>query len=245
MSYFGVSLGNATNRRRLQTMSVRFIQQNFVKYNKGKGFLCCHVDAQHAAPPESDLFTDNIAAQLIAQTGCAGIIGTISRTKADLNRKPDGKNNEALQEYRSTINDILLYLDILDNTNHRVTKPYLHLTIHGMKDIHYGPYGIEIGTLHGQSCSPEVRAWFQKMLVAQSQELFPQLNIIFDHKFAGNDSILFHRLGDGDNHRGYGPNFHTFQIELARTLREDYQSEIVELFSRVIIQFQEAFVHQK
>lgn len=224
-------------------MSVSFIQQSFMKYNKGKGFLCCHVDAQHAAPPEADQFTDTIATQLISQTGCAGIIGTVSRTKADLNREPDGKNNEALREYRSTINDILLYLNILDPQTYQVMKPYLHLTIHGMKDVHYGPYGIEIGTLHGQACSPKVRDWFHKTLVEQSQKLLPKLNIVFDQKFVGNSSIMFHRLGDKEDHPGYGANFHTFQIELARTLRKDYQSEIIALLSRIILQFQDAFVY--
>jgi hypothetical protein len=226
-------------------MSLKFIRRNYVKYNKGTGFLCCHVDAQHASPPEADRFTDKIAAKLIAQTGCAGIIGTVSRTKADLNRGPDGKNNDALQEYRDTIKEILNHLGILDYNKHQVTKPYLHLSIHGMKDVHHGPYAIEIGTLHGQSCSPETKDWLQEFLTVKAQEILPEIDVIFDEIFDGDESIVFHRLGDKEDYPGYGFNFHTFQIEIARTLREDYLPEIVELFSQIIVDFQIKFVNQQ
>lgn len=226
-------------------MSLKFIRRNYVKYNKGTGFLCCHVDAQHAALPEADRFTGKIAAKLISQTGCAGIISTVSRTKADLNRGPDGKNNEALQEYRDAIKELLNHLGILDDEKHQVTKPYLHLSIHGMKDVHHGPYAIEIGTLHGQSCSPEIKAWFQTILTTKSQEILPKIDVIFDERFWGDKSIVFHRLGDEEDYPGYGFNFHTFQIEVSRTLRENYLSEIVELFSQIIVDFQTKFVNQQ
>lgn len=226
-------------------MSLKFIRRNYVKYNKGTGYLCCHVDAQHATPPKADRFTDKITTELIFQTGCAGIIATVSRTKADLNREPDGQNNEALQEYRDTIKEILHHLNILDYEKHQVTKPYLHLSIHGMKNAHHGPYAMEVGTLNGKSCSTEIREWFQKILTAKAKEILPDINIIFDEVFDGDESIVFHRLGDKKNYPGYGENFHTFQIEISRTLREDYPSEIVEIFSQVIGNFQTTFVRQQ
>lgn len=46
-------------------MPVPFIQQNFLKYNKGKGFISGHVEALHAMPPAADKFTDKIAEKLI------------------------------------------------------------------------------------------------------------------------------------------------------------------------------------
>jgi N-formylglutamate amidohydrolase len=220
----------------------KFIYRKYLKYNKGNGYICCHVDALHAVPPTSDLFTDRIVTQLIDQTGCAGIIGTISRKKADLNRSPNGENDEALHEYRHALKDILRHLDILDQENQKATKPYLHLGLHGMKDVHHGPCAIEIGTLRGRSCSADVRDWFQEIIIRKSREIAPRMVFVFDKKFKGHKSIGFHRLGNRKDYPGYGRNFHSFQIEISRTLREKKLSEIVALFSHVILQFQETFV---
>ncbi|MFC3885412.1 hypothetical protein ACFOU2_18760 [Bacillus songklensis] len=223
-------------------MPLKFIHQNYLKYNKGKGFICCHVDALHATPPAADLFTDKIVENLIKKTGCAGIVGTVSRNHADLNRSPNGDNDEGIKEYRNAIKDILEFLDILDHVNNHLTQPYLHLSFHGMKDIHHGPYAIEVGTVHGQSCSMEIRSWFEEILTKKALEIIPEIEVVFDKKFIGNKSIVFHRLGDGKGYSGYHHNFNTFQIELSRTVRSKHCSKIVDIFSRIINDFQTTFV---
>ncbi|MBB6445379.1 hypothetical protein [Bacillus benzoevorans] len=219
-------------------MSIQFQKLDYIQFFKGNGKLFCQVDAQHAKGPQADLYTGKIVGNLVRKTGCAGIISIVSRTVSDLNRKEDGQNNKAIQQYRKTINEILQYLQLLDREQHRVVKPFLHLTIHGMKDEHYGPYGIEIGTLNGLSCSREMKKWLQKTITAKAKILMPQLSIQFDQLFHGDESIVYHRLGDGVGYMGYGSHFHTFQIELSRTLREKHQTEMVGLLSQVILTFQ-------
>lgn len=223
-------------------MTIEFSVYEYVKFYKGNGQLCCHVDAQHAKGPQADLFTGRIAENLMKNTNCAGIIGTISRTVADLNRKPDGQNDDALKQYRRAIKEILNHIGILNEKETKATKPYLHLTLHGMKDVHHGPYAIEIGTFHGMSCSDEVREWLHELLITKTKDIMPEITIVFDQVFDGDESIIFHRLGDGDAYSGYGPNFHTFQFEISRTLRENHSSEIVNLLSHIILNFQTQFV---
>ncbi|MFD2443898.1 hypothetical protein ACFSO7_07855 [Bacillus sp. CGMCC 1.16607] len=222
-------------------MPLRYIQHKYLKYNKGKGFICCHVDALHAMPPAADLFTDSIVERIIEKTGCAGIIGTVSRNIVDLNRLPNGENDEGIKEYRNAINDIVTSLGIL-NQNNTIIKPYLHLSFHGMKDEHYGPYAIEIGTLKGKSCSPDIKEWLLLHLNKICKEKFPQIKIILDNKFVGNPSIELHRWGDGHSYLGYQQNFHSFQIEISRTLRKKYCKEISEIYSQIITDFQKEFV---
>jgi hypothetical protein len=200
------------------------------------------VDAVHATPPAADLFTDQIVALIMAHTGCAGVISTTSRLTADINRNPSGENHQAIQDYRCSVRDILDHLGIISNDGNNLSTPYLHLAIHGMRDVHHGPYCIEIGTRRGQSCSPEVKAWFTNAIVARAREVLPELKVVVDEKFEGDQSIVCHRLGDGKNYRGYGQNFNTFQLEISRTLRENYLPQIVELLSLVIFNFQAAFV---
>ncbi|NGQ93617.1 N-formylglutamate amidohydrolase [Brevibacillus sp. SYP-B805] len=226
-------------------MAPPYIQRTFLKYNKGNGFVCCHIDALHAMPPVADLFTDRIVTGLMEKTGCAGIIGTVSRKKADLNRSPDGENNAAIREYREALQEILEHVGVLDPERRFVTKPYLHLAMHGMKDLHHGPYAIEIGTRNGKSCSAEIRAWLREMLTVQSRSLLPDVKIFFDKKFKGHKSIRYHRSGDGHDYPGYGQHFHTFQVEISRTLREKYLSDIIELFSHIIVQFQLTFANSR
>jgi hypothetical protein len=223
-------------------VTLKFIHQQYLKYNKGKGFICCHVEALHVIPPYAELATDHIVENLIKQTGCAGIISTVSRDNADLNRKPNENNTKGITEYRNTIKDIIEYLDILNNVPHYLTMPYLHLSFHGMKDDHHGPYAIEVGTFDGLSCSPEIKSWFKEMLLKKTHEVSPEIKIIFDKKFNGDESIVYHRLGDGNGYPGYGKHFHTFQVELSRSLRSKQYSKIIEIFSQIIMQFQETFI---
>jgi hypothetical protein len=224
-------------------MPSKYIDKNYVKYNKGNGYISCHVDALHAAPPAADQFTDKIAEGIMNTTGCAGIISKISRTTADLNRLPNSGNAEAIEDYREAIKDILEFLAILDPHTGKLMAPYLHLSFHGMKDKHHGPFAIELGTLRGRSCSKEMRDWLKTALLKRAKECFPELEIVCDKKFVGNKSISFHRLGDGESYLGYGGHFHTFQIEISRTLRKrQYRLKLIQLFSQVILDFQSEFV---
>lgn len=225
-------------------MSKNFICKEYIKYSVGDGFFYCHVEAQHAVPPNSDLFTKKITTKIIKKTGCAGIISTVSRVSADLNRIPNEFNKKAISEYRNSIKNILQHLSILNSKNYLVSKPYLHLSIHGMKDIHHGAFAIEVGTFDGQSCSMEMKEWFRNILLEKSQKFLPPTKIIFDEIFDGDKSIVFHRIGDNIEYAGYGPNFHTFQIEISLTLRKHHLYEIVELFSQIIYQFQEEIVNE-
>lgn len=226
-------------------MSIPFIQQNYLKYHKGKGFISGHVDALHAMPPAADKYTDLIVMKVVNQIGCAGIISTVSRMECDLNRSPNKENQEGIKEYRKTIKDILRFLYLLDAEQTPIMKPYLHLSFHGMKDVHYGPFAIEIGTLRGQSCSPEIKQWFGNLLTKKVNKISSDIQIVFDTKFIGDKSIIFHRLGDGMDYTGYGDHFHTFQIELSRTLRRKYYTKISYLFAEMMMDFQTTFVSDK
>ncbi|KMM36901.1 N-formylglutamate amidohydrolase [Guptibacillus hwajinpoensis] len=223
-------------------MAVKFIQKNYVKYNLGNGYMCCHVEALHATPPAADLYTDLLVRKLIQKTGSAGIISTVSRTVIDLNRPPTDDNQEALTEYRKCIEEILNQLGICEEGIDHITVPYLHLSFHGMKDTHFGPLAIEIGTSRGRSCSKEVKKWFEEKLTENLHTILPNATVIFDNKFAGNKAIHLHRVGDGEAYKGYKENFHSFQIELSRTIRKKHRTKMVQVFSNLIDEFQLKFV---
>lgn len=219
-------------------MKIQYKIREYVKFYTGNRQLNCHIEALHATSPRADLYTKDIVEKVMEMADCAGIISTISRTEADLNRKQNEKNKKAMAEYQKTIHEIIQNLGIYDKKYNQLTKPYLHLSIHGMKDLHYGPFGIEIGTLNGKSCSKEIKEWLQKFMEEKSKVIIPNLRIVFDQKFDGDESICYHRLGDGADYLGYGLNYHTFQIEIARTLRKEYQAELAEILSQMIYSFQ-------
>lgn len=223
-------------------MTINYIHKKYLKYNKGKAVISAHIEALHAAPPVADLYTDKLVENIVEKIGCAGIISTVSRKYADLNRSPSVENIEAIIEYRETIKDILQYLTILDISSGEIVKPYLHLSIHGMKDAHYGPFAIEIGTLNGKSCSKEMKLWFERSIMNGLKEYLPGVNVIFDRKFIGDRSIAYHRLGDGQEYEGYKDHFQTFQMEISFTLRKNYSEELVHLISKIITDFQEEFI---
>ncbi|KAB2338651.1 N-formylglutamate amidohydrolase [Cytobacillus depressus] len=223
-------------------MTVPYIQLKYIKYHHGKGFLCGHVEALHAMPPKADLFTDIIVEEVMKSTGCASIISTVSRKECDLNRSVNRDNEEGILEYRKAIQDITVYLHVYDSSCQEIIKPYLQLSFHGMKNEHYGPLAMEIGTRNGHSCSLEVKDWLEKILARKAKEFIPEITVVFDQKFIGDPSIAFHRHGTGKEYAGYGPNFHTFQIEISRTIRQKYASEISALFAYILTSFQSTFV---
>jgi hypothetical protein len=226
-------------------MGNQFEKLDYVQFYRGSGKVFCQVDAQHAKPPQADLYTGQLVRKIVGKTGCAAVISTVSRTIADLNRKEDEQNKQAIEQYRKVIFEILQHLGVFDQKNHRITKPYLHITIHGMKDDHYGPYAIEIGTYKGLSCSRQMKKWFRKTIALKAKEILPELKVWSDQHFYGNESITYHRHGDGEGYNGYGYHFHTIQMELSRTLREKHSLEMAELLSQVMVAFQTEIVEGK
>ncbi len=214
-----------------------FVERKFIKFHLGDKGIRTHIDALHAAPPCSDKYTGEIVEGVIKEINCHGIIATVSRTIADLNRLPNQKNEEAIKEYRQTIKDILEHIGIL-NENEKLIKPYLHLAIHGIRNTVHGPLSIEIGTRSGKTCSSEVKDWFIEKLKGCN------LKIQIDKNKIGDSSKIVHRWGDkisGLYYFGYGSDFNTFQIEISRTLREKHKNDLIYLFSDIIISFNEAF----
>ncbi|WP_425059668.1 hypothetical protein SCACP_02650 [Sporomusa carbonis] len=215
---------------------------NYIKYYFGSSY--CHVDAVHAASPQADRFTDEIAAGIMAKTGCAGIIGTVSRTIADLNRPPGQGNDEAVWEYRAVISQFLHNMGLLAPDGRSLTRPYLHVGIHGMKDQPHGPFSIEVGTIYGKTCSVRVKKWFGELLKAKVREVLPGTKVIFDKHWVGNQSLASHRWGEGRSYPGYGKNYNAFQVEIARTLRENYRQEMIDILAAVVADFNVTFARR-
>jgi len=214
---------------------MNFIQKKFIKVHLGDKKIRSHIDAVHAQPPKADKFTDDIVAGVVNRINCSGIIATVSRTKIDLNRPRNEHNRDAIDEYRQTIKDILAHISILEENN-TLSRHYLHLAIHGMRDNEDN--GIEIGTLYGKSCSPEIKDW----LIEEIGKNIKRLQI--DRRFPGDSSKSVHRCGDevsDPKYFGYGVNFNTLQIEISRTLREKHQGELIEIFCRLIEDFNKKF----
>lgn len=214
---------------------VNFTEKKFIKFYLGCREIRSHIDAVHAYRPKADEFTGDIVEGVVNKIYCSGIIAIVSRTIADLNRPPNSNNIEAIDEYRETIKEILVHTYNLDEDG-MLTRPYFHLAIHGMKDK--WEKDIEIGTLYGKTCSLEVKDWF----VNEIKKHIKKCQI--DKIFPGDTSKSFHRYGDQTgvlNYLGYGINFNTFQIEISRTLRKNHQKELIDIFSDIIIRFNEQF----
>jgi hypothetical protein len=214
-----------------------FIEKEFIKYYLGNRFIRAHVDAVHAAPPKSDQYTGEIVIGIIEKINCSGIISKVSREKVDLNRNRNETNEEAIDEYRRAINKILDSLSILEENNHILKRPYLHLAIHGMKNS----YNREmiIGTRNGESCSTEIKEWF----VEEINKYYENIGV--DSIFPGDSSKSVHRIGDciSDlSYKGYGDNFNTIQIEINRTQRENHRQKLISILSNIIIDFNKKFV---
>jgi len=209
---------------------IKFKEGKYIAYYLGNPDIHCHVDAIHSKYPKAEINTKKLVLEIIKNTDCSGIYALISRVKMDLNRPLNETNKPAILEFREAISSILNHLKILDNNN-KLTKPYLHLALHGMNYTHKE---IELGTRHNQTCSNEIFVWFLNKLEEYCKEVFNRdLNIVYNEQFIGNSSKEVHR----DN---YGILFNTIQIEFNRTLRIRYFSKCVKVLTKIIKDFYQA-----
>ncbi|HEC37231.1 hypothetical protein LCGC14_0578640 [marine sediment metagenome] len=200
----------------------------YITYYLGNPSINCHIDAVHSINPKKDINTKELVIEIIKNTNCSGIYASISRTKMDLNRQINKTNKPAIIEYRKVIYSILNHLRIIDK-NHNLTRLYLHLALHGMKDNAFKE--IEVGTRNNETCSDEIFIWFRKKLEEISREVFKRdLKIVYNVKLKGNSSKVVHR-------NKYGTLFNTFQIEISKTLRTKYFGDVVGVFTRIITDF--------
>lgn len=216
---------------------ISFKYLDYLKYKLGDRQLNCHVDAIHAKPPKSDLYTEEIVLEVMEKTGCSGIVALVSRIEADLNRSPDSKNKKAIDEYRFILKKNLEDLDILDEKGF-ATEPYLHLSIHGMADR--PDFEVEIGTFKGASCSKDFRHWFIDNFKKHIKKYIPNITIQYDYLLYGYPSLTYYRLGDSENnYSGHGELYNTVQLEFSTSLRENNKQEIINLLRDIILGFKQ------
>lgn len=206
--------------------------KTFLTYNLGEKKFSSHIDAVHAQRPNADKYTGEIVEGVFKKINASGIVSKISRDEMDMNRPRNQKNALAIDQYRETLRNILEFKDILDE-NGELNRNYLHIAIHGMRNRETE---FEIGTSNGNSCSSEVSDWFKTNLLTLSE------NIGVNSNFPGVLSkIECHRNGDDFSYLGYGDFFNTIQIEINRDWRENRQTDLINFFSKLIIDFNQIF----
>ena len=194
-----------------------FVEKKFVRFLNNKSNIL--LDAPHAQPPGREFYTDEIAEKVATENESNCIISKISRTKADLNRSID-YNLPYQQEARTEYIKVLKKL--YENRKHK-DKPYLHLTIHGMKDDYEAD--IEIGTVFDRVCSPQIRRQFVKAFRENllSEGLNPVIKV--NNIFYGDSSLTEIKIDD---------NYNIIQIEFSKTLRQNYRREIINALTKTL-----------
>lgn len=218
-----------------------FTEKKYLKFRGGARNFYVLLDALHAAPESRrrEFFTDEIADRVSSDVGCHCIIAKVPREKADLNQFPTEESWPAVNQYRDTIR-YLLQRDNLINQKGEVRFPFLHISLHGMRNR--SSKDVELGTFFGESCSPDVLHWLLRRFRSWATELNHDHRepIVIDNDrgdaLYGHPVIATHRNGY-DGNPGYGSNYDTVQVELAHWLRNEHKKEIIELLTGVAKEF--------
>ena len=205
-----------------------FQKKEYIAYYLGNSNIKCHIDAVHSENPRGEINTKELVIEIVKKTDCCGIYSLISRKEMDLNRSLNRTNEPVILEFRDLIFSILQHLQILD-VNNKLIAPYLQLALHGMKNV--PDKEIEIGTRYNQTCSEDLFIWFRKNLEVHCKNVFNRnLKIAYNEYFIGNESKVVHR-------EKYENLFNTIQIEINKTLRTKYFYKIVEVLTRIVMDF--------
>lgn len=217
----------------------KFVSGAYLKFRYGADCPAVLVDAVHAAKPRSDAYTGKIVEAVAKSCSCHAIISTISRQIADINRPPIEENAGAVEEYRRTIQHLFESGRLL-LSDRTLSRPILHIAVHGMKDSNDAD--IELGTRMGSSCSADVLDWVHREIdewAASTPSLVRKPVLVENRRFIGDASKQFHRRGGRrSSYRGYGDFFNTIQIEFAYWLRNEHRAEIVNLLSGLAVKYQ-------
>jgi len=196
--------------------------------------------APHAAAPRREFFTGVIVRELHRRLGLAGIVGQVPRVIADLNRSKNHVNTfqEGTENYQATavedfyeqLEKVLTELKVL-NEDGKVNKGTLLFGIHGMKNR--TGYGIVLGTINGKLCPIELRNTMKEKLetLLNTAEIdTSSYPVKCEDMFPGDPSLEELR-----NH--FGEKLFIIQMEIVKTLREEYTEEIIAALSMLALTF--------
>lgn len=211
-------------------------QAQYIHYYPGPPNAKVLIEALHAKGPSADLYTGQLAKAIHEQCQTAVIVANVSREEMDLNRTRTLQNQPAIDEYRATIARMFEERGMLDQYG-QLKGPFLQISLHGMQDEWMRD--VEIGTGYGHYCSPEVKQWMQ--------DFFDRTGLHYgmDDLFPGYTFRSVLREGDmygQTRFMGFGPHFHTVQIEISQYLRAYHFQWLSETFAKLLGEFQARFV---
>ncbi len=224
----------------------KYVSGTYLRFRYGMKCSAVLIDAVHAVKPKADAYTGKIVETVANNAGCHAIISTLSRKVADLNRPPTEENAGAVEEYRRTIRHLFETIALL-KLDSILSRPILHLAIHGMKDR--PDADIELSTRMGDSCSDDVLEWVRTEIEEWAQNtasLSKRPTIVVNRRFIGDQSKNNHRKGARQSsYDGYGEFFNTIQIEISFWLRKEHRVELVDLIGRLANKFHSDFLRDE
>jgi len=181
------------------------------------------IEAPHAGKPESDKYTGFIGWELCNRHGWGGIISRTSRLMVDFNRYENftadfgNYQREGIRERNEALKKLV------ERLNWDGSSPLLYLTLHGANTEKINGLGgdFAVGTVHGNTCPPEVRdAFTAKLSEALSVSRAPRRGLKEARYYSGHRSLAKVR-------ELFGENFFIIQLELSATLREKFTDEVI------------------
>jgi len=214
----------------MQIKSLNYKENRFIKYYINQEQNNTLIEALHT---ETEFYLKEIINKITELKISSTIKSKLPRTEIDLNREISSKNKEAIKKYREIIQKILTTKKI---ENKLKVQPFLHISIHGMKDRK--EKDIEIGTRNKILSNPEIYTWF----IETTKKHFNKFKVVIDKEFKGSKILEQHRFGDNTGHKGFGINYNIFQIEFSKTLRETHKKEIIKYLEKITKEFQIKFI---
>lgn len=225
-------------------------EKEFVRYRRGIGCRRVLLEGPHVVAPRKEFWIEEILQQASCRAGSHLLLAAQSREVADLDRAAGYRGatiisdlqERAVAEYRETITDLMETADLLEKDG-ELADPFLHLSVHGMKNREAAD--LALSTDEGTSCSPEVLHWMEDHLRSWSTERIDgdEIRFAIDDRGGDSSSLAFLRQGNGREHEGYGSNFHSLRLEFAHWVRSDPDSreEVTYFLARIARAFHEQY----
>lgn len=178
------------------------------------------LEAPYTVSPDSEIMTKEIVMDVAAKTGCAAIVGNVSKRDKRYTGSFDQDNEDIIIAYKEIITKIVDTKEYAGDQKGK-EKQVLHLIIRGMADRH--GLDVEISNRNGRSCDTAILKGITDRLPWNLERYSKRAySVSVDSLFGGGSRYLDY-IKEGYPNRqdlpGFGQNYNVLEVRLSQTIR--------------------------
>lgn len=193
------------------------------------------IEAPYTVPPGSEISIGEVVIDVVEKTGCAGVVGRVSKEKKRYTGRLSHDNKDTVKAYNEIIRQIV---EAGNETGRNNTNKHgiLHIILRGMDNSH--GVDVELSSRNGLSCDTRIMEKIANHLRHGLEGYSRRIYTVTANNLFGGGSLYLDYFRDGypvsPEIKGFGLEYNVLEIRLSRILRNSALGRIKDLLVRFI-----------